>query len=310
MTLLLSLLLEQRIIRGLENKKTMTIPMPLSPAIENWLLQQGNLPPFTCTQVAGGSICTSLQVTTADGYDYFIKSGNQGQPTLFQAEAAGLKALAEGNSLRTPAVYHWDQHFLVLEYLQPAPAAPDYWESLANGLALLHQQTKPQFGFTIDNFCGATAQPNPLTTDGHEFFARSRLRHQATLASRRNLLDRDSVAMLESICQRLPELVPRQPPCLVHGDLWCGNIHTGPQGEPVLIDPACYWGWAETDIAMTKLFGGVPDRFYQAYTAHHALLPGWQERLALYNLYHLLNHLNLFGRSYYPEVRATLKKYG
>lgn len=280
-----------------------------APDIEYWLHQQGHRPPFHAVTVSGGSICSSSHLSTADGQHYFIKSLDHPQATLFQAEAAGLAALADCHCIRTPGVYHYEERFLVLEYLAPAVPGENFWETLAEGLAALHRQMQPLFGFIMDNFCGATPQPNPPTSDGHQFFIEQRLLYQAGLQRANRLLSVQDMAALESICRRLPELVPAQPACLVHGDLWSGNVHCGPDGAPVLIDPACYWGWAETDIAMTKLFGGFPETFYHAYHQSHTLLPGWRERVDIYNIYHLLNHLNLFGASYYPQTLAALNKY-
>ncbi len=132
---------------------------------------------------------------------------------------------------------------------------PDYWASLGIGLARMHQTTATLFGFDCDNYCGATPQPNPAALDGHQFFAEQRLLYQGRLAHDNGLLDHAALRKLEGICARLPELIPAQPATLVHGDLWSGNVQADNLGAPVLIDPACYQGWAKTDIAITELFG-------------------------------------------------------
>ena len=122
-------------------------------------------------------------------------------------------------------------------------------------------------------------------------------------------LDIGAANQIERLCTKLQKLVPYQPASLIHGDLWSGNAHVGPEGEPVLIDPAAYWGWAEAELGMTKLFGGFPNSFYQSYINCNPLEKGWESRLDLYNIYHLLNHLNLFGGGYLGQVMAAVKKY-
>lgn len=283
--------------------------MNLLPEIESWLLQQGHDAPFTGSSVSGGSICDSRLAETADGHRYFIKSKANAPAGLFPSEAEGLKAIAATRSIVTPKVYHYAESFLVLEFLPSRSPSGAYWTDFGRQLAAMHRHTFPQFGFSMDNFCGSTPQPNPPTSDGYRFFAEQRLLHQTRLATANRLLDARDAAAVENLCSRLTDLIPEQPASLLHGDLWSGNAHIGEDGEPVLIDPACYWGWAEAEIAMTRLFGGFPDAFYRSYLEVNPLQPGWQERLDLYNLYHLLNHLNLFGSSYYAQVISALKRY-
>jgi fructosamine-3-kinase len=180
---------------------------------------------------------------------------------------------------------------------------------LGKGLARLHLATAEQFGFDHDNYIGLTPQSNGWTRDGHEFFGRQRLGYQGDLAVRRNLLSSGERARLERLIDRLPELTPSQPASLIHGDLWGGNLIAGPGGEPALIDPAAHYGWAEADLAMTALFGGFDPAVYAAYQDCRPLAPGWRERFEIYNLYHLLNHLNLFGGGYHAGVMAVLRRY-
>jgi fructosamine-3-kinase len=145
--------------------------------------------------------------------------------------------------------------------------------------------------------------------DGHRFFAERRLLYQARLAERRGLLGREQVRQAERLAARLPELIPEQPASLIHGDLWSGNTITDAAGNPALIDPAAYYGWAEAELAMTALFGAFPAGFYQAYAERRTLEPGFRQRFPIYNLYHLFNHLNLFGGGYRGEVLSILRHY-
>ncbi len=259
--------------------------------------------------VSGGSICESRRVSTATGRNFFVKTLSAAPAAMFEAEAAGLDIIRRTGSLRVPEVFGYTPHWLLLEYLGPGALQPDYWRLLGTGLARMHQASTTGFGLAFDNYCGATPQPNSMLPDGHQFFAERRLLYQGRMALDSGLLEYEVLCQLERLCARLPDLVPEQPASLLHGDLWHGNLHADSRGAPVLIDPACYYGWAETDIAMTQLFGGFAAEFYTAYQAQSPLQPGWKQRLGIYNLYHLLNHLNLFGHSYHQQVIQVLKSY-
>ena len=267
----------------------------------------------TVTQVqpvSGGCINDGRILGTATGPPLFLKLNSAAPADMFQREAEGLAAMAAvPGAPRVPAVYCAGESFLLLEYLPSAPRAPDFWAGLGLQLARLHSATQPRFGFDHGNYIGATPQPNPWTTDGHRFFADQRLRFQAERAYRAGLIGQALLGRVERLAERLPSLVPTQPASLIHGDLWSGNIIPGPGGQACLIDPAAHFGWAEADLAMTTLFGRPPLAFFDGYSAERPLAPGYQDRFDLYNLYHLLNHLNLFGASYLPAVEAILARF-
>jgi fructosamine-3-kinase len=197
----------------------------------------------------------------------------------------------------------------LLEDLSPATRRADYWPTLGRQLAVLHNHTAEQFGFAHHNYIGSTPQPNPWTEDGHAFFAEHRLGYQARLAQAADLLSADDARRVERLAARLTDLIPAQPASLIHGDLWSGNAISDAEGRPALIDPAAHYGWAEAELAMTALFGGFPDSFYRAYEDARPLDAGYRERFPLYNLYHLLNHLNLFGRGYLGQVQSILRRF-
>src|SRR5690606_12476598 len=155
--------------------------------------------------------------------------------------------------------------FLLLEDLQPAARAADYWQQLGHGLAQLHQHTSTQFGFAYDNYIGSTPQPNGWMDDRYASFAERRLGYQAQLAHSHGMLGTVDATAIDRLAARLPQLAPRQPASLLHGDLWAGNAITDLHGAPALIDPAVYYGWAEAVLAMTLLFGGFAPEFYFAY---------------------------------------------
>ena len=260
--------------------------------------------------LAGGDISVARRLTLSTGRSVVLKTNAAVPPDFFQCEADGLAALGVPGGPRLPEVLFSDPACLLLEDLCPAPPAADFWPALGQQLAVLHQTPSPQFGFAHNNYIGATPQPNPWTDSGHAFFAEHRLRFQARRAVDAGRLDAAGLARVERLCEALPERVPAQPPALLHGDLWRGNVLSDDHGQPALIDPAAHWGWAEAELGLTMLFGVFPEAFYDSYTAANPLESGWRERLDIYNLYHLLNHLNLFGNEYLPLVQTVVRRLG
>jgi len=267
------------------------------------------LPPAAeIASVAGGCINHNYRLRCADQSRYFFKCHPSSPAGFFPAEAAGLRALAATRTLRVPTVVAVSEQGLLLEYLEATSVEGDYWRQLGEQLARLHRCTHDRFGFTQDNFCGLTPQPNPWYRDGVAFFAEQRLHYQAALACRRGVLPRTLMDAIDNLVARLPQLLPEQPPALLHGDLWSGNVLSH-RGQPVLVDPAAHYGLAEAELAMTQLFGGFPTEFYASYQHVNPLPADWQQRCGIYNLYHLLNHLNLFGQGYLAAIRDLLKQY-
>lgn len=264
-------------------------------------------PDARISALAGGDTCDAWLVEDR-GERFFLKTNSRPGP-MFECEAVGLAAMAATATVRLPLVHTWGDDFLLLEYIAPGSEAADYWHSLAANLAALHRCPQPDFGFSQDNYCGASRQPNPPDDNGYRFFIHQRLLYQGEMASDNGLLDPPRLARLESLCGKLAQLVPPQAPALLHGDLWSGNYFAGADGSPVLVDPATYRGWPEADLAMMTLFGAPPGQFFDCYIEHNPLEPGFEARFPVYNLYHLLNHLNLFGRSYLAGVDAILDRY-
>ena len=275
--------------------------------VENWLADSGCGEVTAVYPVGGGCINEGRRLVTAGGKSFFLKTNLAAPAEMFAREAEGLQALRAGAGPRAPEPLLWGETFLLLEDLGSASRERDYWPRFGRALAALHARTQPRFGFEHDNYIGSTPQPNPWNEDGYRFFGEQRLLFQARLASQRGRLGQQGLRKVEAILQRLPEIVPVQPASLLHGDLWSGNAIAGPSGEPAVIDPAAYYGWAEADLAMTALFGAFPDSFYGAYLEVRPLAAGWRERFPVYNLYHLLNHLNLFGQSYLGEVLGVIE---
>lgn len=256
--------------------------------------------------VAGGSINTCYRGELSDGRAVFLKENPSAPADFFAAEKAGLEALRDAGA-PVPEVLDCGREYLLLGWVETAMPLPGAMEQLGRALAEVHEHRGPAFGFHMDNYCGLTPQENRQYRDGFRFFAECRLLPQGRRARDQGLLDSEAVSRLESLCRRLPERIPEQPPSLIHGDLWAGNVIFDTDGEPVLIDPAVSWSQAEADLAMTRLFGGFGEAFYSAYEIERPLEPGFGERVPIYNLYHLLNHLNLFGSAYKGSVLSILR---
>lgn len=278
-------------------------------AVKAWCLDQGFGEIRMTRGVGGGCINQGTILETASGPTLFLKTNTSAPADMFPREAEGLRALTVPDGPHVPQVFLVDTAFILLEDLQPARRMDGYWEIFGRQLAALHDHTARRFGFENDNYIGSTPQPNPWTADGFEFFAEHRLRFQAGLAAKNGLLGSQELGKVEQLVRRLRDLIPEQPASLIHGDLWGGNALADQTGAPALIDPATHFGWAEAELGMTRLFGGFPEAFYRAYREVRPWPPGLEARLPVYNLYHLLNHLNLFGSGYFGQVKATLNRF-
>ncbi len=272
--------------------------------------------------VGGGDISHAARVRLADGRQALVKWHADALPGLFTAERRGLELLGSANALRVPAVLAQSEAvdrdtlskrcpaFIVLEWLGRGSSTRDVAEILGRGLATMHRVTVTTFGLDHDNFIGANPQPNQPAEDWVTFFREQRLRFQMELARRKGRLPSQRARRLEKLLAHLGDWLPAHPPAsLLHGDLWGGNWLVTASGEPALIDPAVYYGHREAELAFTELFGGFPTAFYGAYNQTWPLDSGYEERKDMYNLYHLLNHLNLFGEGYGGGVDSVLRKY-
>jgi fructosamine-3-kinase len=237
-----------------------------------------------------------------------IKRRRAAPPGFFAMESHGLALLRETHTLRVPVVHAVRGDSIVLEDLGAGRAARADWERAGRKLAELHRQAAAEFGLDRDGWCGDSVQINTPMPDGFRFFAESRLLPQGRRARDAGHLSAADVAALECLCRDLPQRVPPQRAALVHGDLWLANLHASANGELALIDAAAvHHGWPEADLAMLTLFGEPPAAFFASYESEARVDASWRSRAPLYNLYHLLNHLNLFGAGYLGGVRAVLR---
>ncbi|MDA3958488.1 fructosamine kinase family protein [Oceanispirochaeta sp.] len=268
--------------------------------------------------IGGGCISSCSVLTLSTGRQIFIKRNTAVSQDMFLQEAAGLKALAQCRGAPgVPEVFSGGTEgafsFLLMEYLAPGSRQSSFWEDFGRSLALLHKNDRRICcGFDSDNYIGASRQLNSPIESWIEFFRICRLEYQLKMARDKGRVDRDMVSQLERVMLHLDQVLI---PCgegrssLLHGDLWSGNFICGPDGKAWILDPAPYYGHREADLAMTELFGGFEPSFYRAYEKEWPLDPGYPERRDLYNLYHMLNHLNLFGGSYKGSVQAIARRY-
>ncbi len=262
------------------------------------------------TPVSGGCINNSQKIITRRGDSYFLKEHPKPPKDFFKAEKQGLKAIEKTGLIKVPKVLSQGEKYLLLEWVDTANMSDSGWRVLGESLAQMHQLEVSEFGFEDDGYCGETRQINPNTRNGFEFFRRARLEFQAKMAFDKGLINLKLLNQIESVGKNLERWIPDQAPGLLHGDLWSGNVIADHNGMPVLIDPAAHWGWPEAELAFSQMFGGFNDLFYQSYQKEMKLEPGFNDRTDLYNLYHYLNHLNLFGSSYLRAVKRIVERFG
>lgn len=260
--------------------------------------------------MSGG--CINQGYAVADGnLTYFVKLNQASQVAMFEAEALGLKEMLATNTILVPKPICWgtagNSSYIVLEWLEMGGSNSKSCQEMGRKLAQMHKATSNKgFGWQINNTIGSTPQINTWTADWAEFYTQHRLSYQFQLARRRG----GSFPKQEQLLAAIPELLANHQvqPSLVHGDLWGGNAGYTVSGEPVIFDPATYFGDREVDIAMTELFGGFSAGFYQGYHEVFPLNAGYEQRKTLYNLYHILNHFNLFGGGYASQANGMIEK--
>lgn len=273
-------------------------------------------------RLTGGSINKAYALTLNNGEKIFMKANAKENAKFFLSEAKSLSAIASTNAIKTPKILctgtdageEVGYSFLLLEFIDSSAPKADYWEEFARNLAKMHKFSTSdfvsggKFGFLEDNFIGATEQKNSPSENWISFFRDSRLVPQFKKAD--SYFDSEEKSKITKLLDHLDDfLIETDTPSLLHGDLWSGNAMCASDGSAWLIDPATYVGIAEADLAMTELFGGFPKKFYDAYKESNPLEKGYEERRDLYNLYHILNHLNLFGENYKNAAISIVQEY-
>ncbi|HRD52858.1 MAG TPA: fructosamine kinase family protein [Flavobacteriales bacterium] len=263
--------------------------------------------------VGGGSINDCFRLDTNAG-PFFVKLNAADRfPSMFEAEADGLRRLAATGAIRVPRIIaigeEHDVSFLLMEHLDSGLKGERFWEGFGRRLAAVHRHSASSFGLDRDNYIGSLRQTNTPASEWPAFFIHQRLEPQLKMAHDRKRVEVGMAFRFERLFARLHDLFPPEPPALLHGDLWSGNFLSDASGQPVLIDPAVYYGHREMDIAMTRLFGGFEPGFYAVYNDAWPMERGWEERMDLCNLYPLLVHVNLFGGGYAAQVEAVLRRF-
>ena len=267
--------------------------------------------------VGGGSINQAKVLTLSNGEKVFLKTNLNPPKDFFQAEAKGLDLLRQANGgpiIPKPLGLEpgpWPSFFL-MEYVEETSPGPEFDTRFAHALSNMHRVTQDTHGLDHDNFIGSTVQKNTQDIDGLKFFHDQRLKFQQELARASGKLPLPLDKRLDTLCDKLESLLDTdgEKPALLHGDLWSGNYFQAKKDQqPCVFDPAVYYGLRESDLAMTQLFGSLPGSFYRAYHEAFPLNPGYEERRDIYNLYHILNHLNLFGGSYLSSVESIVNRF-
>ncbi|MGB5529704.1 MAG: fructosamine kinase family protein [Ignavibacteriaceae bacterium] len=267
------------------------------------------------SSLSGGCISDAYKITTSEDSNYLLKYHLGISDDMFEKEANGLKELAKANAIRIPDVLDVDKDYILLEFVSSGIKKKNFFEDFGRRFAEMHKFTANEYGFYEDNYIGSNPQKNipdeTEITSWVNFYFNKRILYQLQLAEKLG----NSTSELRKGISKLEEKIDKiigghnEKPSILHGDLWGGNYMIGENGDAVLIDPAVYYGHREADLGMTKLFGGFSPEFYKAYNETFPLEDGYEYRENIYKLYHVLNHLNLFGGGYYSQAISLIKFY-
>ncbi|MFN5318775.1 MAG: fructosamine kinase family protein [Bacteroidia bacterium] len=261
---------------------------------------------ISITETAQSSFCRTWKLDLINGKSLFLKEGNV-PSDFFAAEARGLRLLAEAG-LPCPEVVFYSENILLLDFQETVPESSQSFITAAMQLANMHQTTAEKFGLDFTNYVGSLAQCNDYCPTFNDFYILRRIEPLSKQAFDKGMLSKTDLRGIEALLSRLNELVPHEPPALIHGDLWRGNLLHTSKGA-IYIDPSPAFAHRESDLAMTMLFGGFPQVFYDAYAEHFPLIPGWRQRMPVFQLYPLLVHVLLFGASYTAQVRSIVRSF-
>lgn len=265
--------------------------------------------------IGGGSINQTYQLRLSNQQQFFCKMNKAAAfPQMFLKEKRGLQILNYSGVIQVPNVVAYsvfeNQQILMLEWIESGSKDKSFFKLFGQQLAALHHNTHAHFGLDDDNYMGSIPQSNTQHTDWCFFFIQQRLAPLLKKCSDRHLLTSQDASLFEVLYTKLPRIFDgEQKPALLHGDLWSGNYMCNGKGQPVLIDPAVYYGHPAIDLGLTTLFGGFDTSFYESYAYHQPLPNNYQQQWAVCNLYPLLIHLLLFGSGYLNSIRQTLKAY-
>lgn len=268
--------------------------------------------PIESRLIAAGNINQGVYLKVKKA-SFFLKTNFEPSEDIFEKEAKGLALMSQFSPLKIPKVFHYgrieDRNFLLMEWLETGRYNPNYWKELGAGLAQMHMASRSSFGLEVDNYIASLPQQNKDEVFWADFFVCQRLEPLIGRAYYEGLIDAAFLKKFQTLYPKLESFFPNERPALLHGDLWSGNVMRALDGLPALIDPAVYYGHREMDLAFSRLFGGFDDAFYQTYQEVFPLEPGFEERAGIYNLYPLLVHLLLFGKSYLSGIQRAIQKF-
>jgi len=263
--------------------------------------------------IGGGDINETHKLITSSGQFFLKKNSASKFPGMFEAEDKGLGLLHQHSSCTVPRVVQRfeqnDVSYLLMDFLEVGNAKADFWEVFGQKLAQMHKQSQAGFGLDHNNFIGYLLQFNNSRSSWEAFFIEMRLEPMIRMAVDKGLIPKMDLPIFDKLFSLLHDFFPREAPAFLHGDLWNGNFSIGTDGYACLFDPAVYFGHREMDLGMSKLFGGFKSEFYMSYHNSYPLEAGWEKRIEIANLYPLLVHLNLFGGSYYAQVKENIKRF-
>ncbi len=254
------------------------------------------------SSIGGGSIANCYQVQLENNSILFAKYYDHRE--MIESELTGLLELSKCSTIIIPKIKYHNKNLLIMEFISSITPNDHTYINYAKQLASLHQVTHKQFGFKVNNYIGSTKQINTFNHSWPEFFFNQRIMFQYQLLEKKHLIDmefKNQFKNLEEITYKLLSS-KRIKASLLHGDLWSGNYMFSTNNKGVLIDPAVYYGDREVDLAMTQLFGRLPNNFYQAYNEINPISNQFKHKCTLYNLYHVMNHWNIFGDSYKSQA--------
>lgn len=266
--------------------------------------------PLQMEQNASGGCINNALILKSGGERFFLKYHSNPPQNFFRAEADGLNLLKDNGLQQVPNVLDVGENYLLLEYIPEGRKTNKTFTEAGYQLAELHKKTQPFFGGEKNNYIGTIEQPNEKFSNWVEFYFQKRLWYMTQLAVDTGSLPKKALELLEKIYPKLQDIIPNEPPSLLHGDLWSGNLMADSNENPWFIDPSVYHGHREVDLAMAYLFGGFSEHFFSTYHETYPLQPGIIERKRLYQLYPLLVHVILFGGGYKWECLEILNNYG
>jgi fructosamine-3-kinase len=267
------------------------------------------------TPLSGGCISSAYKLKLNDKQEFFLKHNPSVSDKMFITEAHGLQELNKSDTIRVPKVIIYDDDFILLELIQQGNKSKNFFSDFGRSFALMHKHSSENYGFYEDNFIGSNDQKNiPVGSEKENwtsFYFNKRILFQLELAEKLGYATSELKKGIGKLEEKIEEIIEtsNEKSSLLHGDLWGGNYLVDENGNACLIDPAVYYGHREADLGMTKLFGGFSSEFYEAYNETYPLQDGYEYRENIYKLYHILNHLNLFGGGYYSQAISLIHFY-